>query len=148
MKCPRDQTLLEEVVADGVTVSVCPSCHGLLLHQDQFESIRERTKIAYPNTSRTVVEVLEQTARSPVNGERMKVIEHEGIKIDICLSSNFIWFDYGELEELFRNKNKNFKLGSKQPFNVFDALDVLHLADFISELLGSVFEGATNLIDL
>jgi Zn-finger nucleic acid-binding protein len=148
MNCPRDHSILTDHSTNGIRVSVCPSCHGLLLHQDQFERIREKTKIEYPKTKRSEIEILEETTKSPLNGETMKVIDHEGIKIDICLSSNYIWFDHGELEALFKKKNKKMKLGSNQPFNVFDALDALHLAEFIGELLGSVFDGASNLIDL
>lgn len=147
MKCPRDSSLLEEVSAEGIRIFVCPTCHGVLLYQDQFERIKERTKIEYPKTERSEIEILEETAKSPVNGEKMKVIDYDGIKIDICLESKYIWFDHGELEALFRKKNKKEKLESDQSFNVFDALDALHLAEFVGEVFESVFENAPNLID-
>lgn len=95
-------------------------------------------------TNRSEIEILEQTAKSPVNGEEMKVIVHEGIKIDVCMSSNYIWFDHGELEALFKKKNRNVQFEPNKTFNVFDALDSLHLAEFIGELLGSIFEGASS----
>lgn len=147
MKCPRDHTTLEDISADGIKISVCPSCHGLLLHQDQFEKIGEKTKIEYPKTQRSVIQILEEKAESPVNGDKMKVIDHDGIKIDVCLASNYLWLDHGELEALFKKRNIKTKLGSSQPFNVFDAVDALDLAEFVSELLKSVFDGASNLID-
>jgi Zn-finger nucleic acid-binding protein len=147
MKCPRDQSLLEEVSTEGIRIFVCPTCHGVLLHQDQFERIREITKIEYPKTKRSEIEILEETAKSPVNGETMKVIEYDGIIIDICLESKYIWFDHGELEALFRKKNKKQEHGDDQSFNVFDALDALHLAEFVGEIFESVFENAPNLID-
>jgi hypothetical protein len=84
MKCPRDKTRLKEISTDGIKVSVCPCCRRRLIHQDQIESIKAKTKFNYPNTRRTSLEVL----------------------------------------------------------------DVMHLADFVGELLGSVFDGASNLIDL
>ncbi|MGJ8641532.1 MAG: zf-TFIIB domain-containing protein [Opitutaceae bacterium] len=147
MKCPRDHSRLEEISTEEITVSVCPSCHGLLLHQGEFDKIKQRTKIQYPKTKRTEIEILEATATSPVNGETMKVINHDGIKIDVCLSSNYIWFDHGELEALFKKKNKQKKPDSDQSFNIFDAIDAIDISDFVSDLLGSVFDNASDLID-
>jgi len=147
MKCPRDQSLLTEHSTDGISVFICPTCHGVLIHQDQFGGIRKKLKIEYPQTKRSQIQVLEEKAISPVNGELMQVIDHDGIKIDVCMTSNFIWLDYGEIEELFRKKGKEFKLGSKEPANVFDAIDAIHLADFLSELIECIWDGASNLID-
>lgn len=78
----------------------------------------------------------------------MKVIDDGGIKIDVCLSSNYIWFDHGELEALFKKKIKETKFGSEQPFNVLNAIDTIQFIEIVGELLESVFDGASNLIDL
>lgn len=148
MKCPRDQTQLIERSVDGIQLYMCPTCHGILIHHDQFDKIGKKVDITYPETKRSHIKISEETAISPIDGAVMRVLDYDGVKIDICMSSNFLWLDYGELETLFRKKNKDQKLGSKESFNILDAIDAVQFTEVLAEVVSSVLSGAAKLIDL
>lgn len=64
----------------------------------------------------------EQIRRSPVTGEPMEQITLMGVVIDRCPTTNGIWLDAGELEEIIKNARQADDSGRDWVSNFFGAV--------------------------
>jgi len=98
-----------------------PKCNGLLIGQNSLDKINSKSEISVPGKSNIDIKIVEGAAKSPVNGEKMKVIRVNGVKIDVCVASNYIWFDQGELEQVLKKERTSREsISGKPPIKIWD----------------------------
>ena len=142
MKCPRDNTSLEVVISDEINFHICPNCHGLLLRRESFRRIKKDALVEYPKSQRFHVQFEEGKTLSPYNGKRMRVADYKGVKIDVCPSSNYIWFDHGEFELLRETLRRETKAeGEYDGVAVGSGLAREYIAWFGFDLVFDLIEG-------
>ena len=142
MNCPRDNTVLTELSKNGLRFHVCNHCNGILISKDDVQELKKKDLKQIPKfqiSKRKKVKIAEGTARSPVTGELMKVIDYGGVKIDLCTTSNHVWLDSGELEILYRKhlKYRKKSLGENSDLMKFLLIDTAVEAVFCT--IGGLF---------
>ena len=106
MKCPVCGDVdLASVPYEGVAVSLCPRCHGVLLTKNALNRIERN-----PEMERSVLEMevddssdSEGVLKCPKCrvGMRKEQSPHGlDFSVDICESCGLLWLDHGELEAL------------------------------------------------
>jgi Zn-finger nucleic acid-binding protein len=135
MKCPRDNNVLTELNKNGLRLHVCDRCNGILIYKGDTQKIDKNDLRNIPQfeiPKKEKIKIIEGTAVSPITGEFMKVIDYGGLKIDLCVSSNHIWLDSGELDTSFRKhlKFKKKSLGQSSDLMKFLVLDSVIEATF------------------
>ena len=106
MICPRCKTALEARERDGIRISACPACGGSWIGGAALHAVFGKDS----NTSR-IEEALEsfhdvEFHRSlrpcpACRGKTLKAVMVDEIELDYCLSCKGLFFDPGELEQLF-----------------------------------------------
>ncbi len=101
VNCPRDGAPLEPREKAGFAFYFCRHCSGLLIdrHERRKAGLRglavERGAPAPRSASLQKGRIL-----SPISGELMEAIVFQGVTIDLCRMSGYIWLDCGELETI------------------------------------------------
>jgi Zn-finger nucleic acid-binding protein len=109
--CVRDGSVLESRVVGSAEVFVCGECHGLWISgYDVAALLRspyESWKLPWSEMRVLETALFQEEARCLCRSRaRMKIVEREGIRVDLCPDCGALWFDGGEFEELIRRQGE------------------------------------------
>jgi Zn-finger nucleic acid-binding protein len=104
VKCPKDESEMDEVVFDGVTIDVCRKCNGLWMDRGELNQLG-----GFHATEHELMHRGESPLSCPRCGKRMMQADIHAVIVDVCACG--IYFDEGEAEKVigrkiqFRNEN-------------------------------------------
>lgn len=101
MKCPRDGAVMT-FTDDGTHMrNRCPGCSGLLLDEAEVAAAlgqgRKRSGAIGPER---IAALPQGRLPCPRDGKPMRVLDHQGVEIDLCADCGSLWLDAGELEKI------------------------------------------------
>jgi len=98
MKCPKDQTDMEDLFIDGVEIESCKRCAGLWLDWGELRKLAG----TYANENELIYR-----GKSEINcprcGKRMNQADLHSVIVDECTKDG-LFFDEGELEKVLGRK--------------------------------------------
>jgi len=106
MICPRCNTGLETRESDGITTSTCPACNGNWIGATALSTLFARDREA-PRIEEALEAILDLDFHDSrrlcprCSGRRLKAIMVDGIELDYCIACKGLYFDQGELEQVF-----------------------------------------------
>jgi len=108
MICPRCNTDLEVQDRDGIRTSTCPQCNGNWIGGAALARLFDRDRDA-PHIEEALEAILgldyrNSRRRCPeCRSRQMKLLLVDDIELDYCVSCKGLYFDPGELEQVFPN---------------------------------------------
>jgi Zn-finger nucleic acid-binding protein len=130
MICPTCKSSMIVVEHKKIELDYCPECHGVWFDSGELElfldsfNLENRDKFLARILSAAEVKTAEKKRRCPICSQKMKKVHIGGkpnILIDVCLGSDGLWFDGGEVGELIKQlaKKPSKKGGSHQQVEAF-----------------------------
>jgi Zn-finger nucleic acid-binding protein len=111
MICPRCNTGLEVRDNDGITSSTCPACSGNWIGAGALATLFARDRDA-PRIEEALEAILDldfhdSRLQCPrCRGRHLKAIIVDGIELDYCIGCKGLFFDPGELEQVFPSTHR------------------------------------------
>ena len=103
--CPRCfcKTTEEEVEVWGpnITIDRCPECGGVWLDKGELAILLKNKKLSDYLTKEIGTQSKSELV-CPKCGGLMDIETAEEIEVDVCLTCNGVWLDFGEMEALER----------------------------------------------
>lgn len=106
MICPRCKTSLEPRDNDGITTSTCPTCNGNWIGAGALATLFARDRDA-PRIEEALEAIFDLDFHDSrrhcpkCSGRYLKAIVVDGIELDYCIGCKGLYFDQGELEQVF-----------------------------------------------
>jgi Zn-finger nucleic acid-binding protein len=106
MICPRCNTSLETRETGGITTSTCPACNGNWIGAAALATLFARDRDA-PRIEEALEAIFDLDFHDSrrlcpgCRGRRLKAIMVDGIELDYCTACKGLYFDQGELEQVF-----------------------------------------------
>lgn len=106
MICPRCSTSLETREKDGIATSTCPGCSGNWIGAAALTRLFARDRAA-PRIEEALEAILDLEFHDSrricpkCRGRHLKAIMVDGIELDYCVACKGLYFDPGELEQVF-----------------------------------------------
>jgi Zn-finger nucleic acid-binding protein len=106
MICPRCNTSLEIREIDGITTSTCPGCKGNWIGATALAALFARDRDA-PRIEEALDAILDLDFHDSLRQcpkcrvRPLKAIMVDGIELDYCTACKGLYFDQGELEQVF-----------------------------------------------
>ena len=106
MICPRCKTGLEPRENDGITTSTCPACKGNWIGAAALTTLFARDRDA-PRIEEALEAIFDLDFHDSrllcprCRGRHLKAIMVDGIELDYCIGCKGLFFDQGELEQVF-----------------------------------------------
>ncbi|MEL6329828.1 MAG: zf-TFIIB domain-containing protein [Planctomycetota bacterium] len=111
--CPKDNTLMERLDADGIAVDRCPSCGGIWFDLGELRALMNRADDdligELDRTDRRVPASAHTEDRSnwvcPRDGQRLTSLrdpQQPHLEYELCTHCGGVFFDSGELKDLSR----------------------------------------------
>ena len=106
MICPRCKTSLEPRETDGITTSTCPTCNGSWIGAAALATLFARDRDA-PHIEEALEAIFDLDFHDSrllcprCRGRHLKAIMVDGIELDYCIGCKGLFFDQGELEQVF-----------------------------------------------
>jgi len=106
MICPRCNASLEARDIDGIRTSTCPQCNGNWIGGSALARLFDRDRDA-PNIEEALEAILDldfhhsRRLCPACRGRHMKIILVDDVELDYCVSCKGLYFDPGELEQVF-----------------------------------------------
>ena len=151
LKCPKDGTELADsskasvcdFVQSGYDFHECPSCKGVwisrhvlqrMLSDHALQKASSLSTFHKQLSDKRVFEIqddLKGNLWCPSDGERLFILHHKGVELDLCGSCCGMWLDKGELAKV-----------RKRPKSEKDSLDLIG-SDLSFDLIDLIFEFLT-----
>lgn len=143
MKCPRDNSELEDVRSQKKTYKRCPTCQGHFVSITREKLQGVSLSQLNPKLTPCALSSNEEALLSPKSGKPMKRFIFKGIQLDYCEDSNSVWMDKGELDSIAKkmisiNKKQNKQKSSKHNIRENAGDGVL---DVVLDIIGGLFDG-------
>lgn len=131
MKCPRCAGEMEAVENDGIRSSNCPACRGVWIGGASLDKLfaREIDAPHIEDALDTFMSLDFRDGRLPCpacRGRRLNTLEIEGVELDYCIGCKGLFFDPGELEQVFpntyRGKTKTGADSIAETANLFETI--------------------------
>ncbi|HKJ54329.1 MAG TPA: zf-TFIIB domain-containing protein [Gammaproteobacteria bacterium] len=106
MICPRCNTGLDIRDIDGIPISNCPACNGNWIGGAALAALFARDRNA-PRIEEALEAILDLDFRDGrrlcprCRGKHMQAMMVDGIELDYCVACKGLYFDQGELEQVF-----------------------------------------------
>ena len=106
MKCPRCAQAMELVENEGIRSATCSACGGAWIGGASLHKLFAR-EVGAPHIEEaldTFMSLDFRDGRLPCptcRGRHLKTIEVEGVELDYCIGCKGLFFDPGELEQVF-----------------------------------------------
>ena len=106
MKCPRCAGEMETTEQEGIRSSTCPSCNGAWISGASLHRLfaREEDTPHIEEALDTILSLDFRDGKLPCptcRGRRLQTLEVEGVELDYCTGCKGLFFDPGELEQVF-----------------------------------------------
>ena len=106
MNCPRCAEAMEVVERDDIRSHICPSCNGAWISGASLHRLfaREEDAPHIEEALETIMSFDFRDGRLPCptcQGKRLQTLEVDGVELDYCVSCKGLFFDPGELEQVF-----------------------------------------------
>ena len=120
MICPRCNTALDTRDIDGIPISTCPACNGNWIGGAALAALFARDHSA-PRIEEALEAILDLEFHDGrrhcprCRNKYMKAMMVDGIELDYCVACKGLYFDQGELEQVFPSTFRavRAKTGSK-----------------------------------
>jgi Zn-finger nucleic acid-binding protein len=118
MICPRCNTSLEIRENDGITTATCPGCKGNWIGATALATLFARDRDA-PRIEEALDAILDldfHDSHRLCPGCRvrpLKAIMVDGIELDYCTACKGLYFDQGELEQVFPSTRQAAAIGGR-----------------------------------
>ena len=118
MICPACKKDMIAVEYSNVELDWCTSCQGVWFDSTELELLLKSMNLDSRNLlldnilNLPEAKTLEKKRKCPTCGKKMKkttIGEHPGVLTDVCPQGHGLWFDGGEVAQLFKH------LAEKQP---------------------------------
>lgn len=88
-----------EVFGPNILVDICPKCGGIWLDHGELNKLLRNRKLSDYLTKHIGTQTKSKLV-CPRCGGLMDIEKAEDVEVDVCLSCNGVWLDYGELQKL------------------------------------------------